>query len=323
MDVYAVVKLRGDFWPIIFENKTNTYLHDDQFNNYCKKVAGWDKNKVRYKNILYVYYKTGYPFGWQRKDFERQIEETQHDLEKDTKLKVKEIYLEDMVEFIDKQDKDNLLEDYYEYLKAQAERRKFTLEKGLKTVDEFEKSFDNEEGSNDVACSMLVEKIFGENCKFNYNHQQWASKDLFVTCDDEIEENRIYYLYRIAKCSYTTGNHKVVLQLQQHRYENKVKENKTKALKNKIEEAKTIQEICERITEKMDDLKESIRFENLHENSDKTYDGKMIMKIFIVGENTPEKVCEYVKKFTEELREEVIKQFKNKVKLVDKFTNEI
>ena len=38
MDVYAVVKLRGDFWPIIFENKTNTYLHDDQFNNYCKKL---------------------------------------------------------------------------------------------------------------------------------------------------------------------------------------------------------------------------------------------------------------------------------------------
>ena len=113
------------------------------------------------------------------------------------------------------------------------------------------------------------------------------------------------------------------MQLQPHRYENKVKENKTKALKDKIEEAKKIQKICERVTQNMDDLKESIRFEDLHENSDKTYDGKMIMKIFIVGENTPEKVCEYVKKFTEELREEVIEQFKNKVKLVDKFTNEI
>ena len=41
IDVYAVVLVRGLLYPIIVEDKTNTYLHDGQMQTYCKKIADW------------------------------------------------------------------------------------------------------------------------------------------------------------------------------------------------------------------------------------------------------------------------------------------
>lgn len=114
MDVYAVVRVRNKIVPIIFEDKTNTYLHSGQFESYCKTVHSWlnsesylensrrdfKDDNLTWDNILYVYFKTGYVPGWQEVDFESQAQKITNDKDMKNLTVRNPIYIDDIISFV-------------------------------------------------------------------------------------------------------------------------------------------------------------------------------------------------------------------------------
>ena len=174
MDVYANIRVGKTIIPVIFEDKTDTFLHDNQESKYIEKIEKLKTGSLFNDNGLcwrekaqYVFFKTGYVFDWQREVIEN--------LDKNINAEVKSIYIDDILNFISKhKDKEFMLADYYEYLLD----RKASLVNGIEDK-----------------CNRYFRKIFGENRWFQYNHQGWAAKRLGYI-DDRNEKNRIYYEVR-------------------------------------------------------------------------------------------------------------------------------
>ena len=171
MDVYANIRVGKTIIPVIFEDKTDTFLHDNQESKYIEKIEKLKTGSLFNDNGLcwrekaqYVFFKTGYVFDWQREVIEN--------LDKNINAEVKSIYIDDILNFISKhKDKDFMLADYYKYLLD----RKVSLVNGIEDK-----------------CNRYFRKIFGENRWFQYNHQGWAAKRLGYI-EDRNEKNRIYY----------------------------------------------------------------------------------------------------------------------------------
>ena len=171
MDVYANIRVGKTIIPVIFEDKTDTFLHDNQESKYIEKIEKLKTGSLFNDNGLcwrekaqYVFFKTGYVFDWQREVIEN--------LDKNINAEVKSIYIDDILNFISKhKDKEFMLADYYEYLLD----RKASLVNGIEDK-----------------CNRYFRKIFGENRWFQYNHQGWAAKRLGYI-EDRNEKNRIYY----------------------------------------------------------------------------------------------------------------------------------
>ena len=157
MDVYANIRVGQTIIPVIFEDKTDTFLHDNQESKYIEKIEKLKTGSLFNDNGLcwrekaqYVFFKTGYVFDWQREVIEN--------LDKNINAEVKSIYIDDILNFISKhKDKEFMLADYYEYLLD----RKASLVNGIEDK-----------------CNRYFRKIFGENRWFQYNHQGWAAKRL-------------------------------------------------------------------------------------------------------------------------------------------------
>lgn len=313
IDVYAVIRVRQYVYPIIFENKTNTYLHGGQFEKYCVDVAERmqpDKNyyeevtrnmKLKpngWGNLIYVYFKTGHVPEWQLNDLKKEKDSAKEAVSnKNIKLSVREIYLDDIVGFLKQQEKESLLGDYCDVLERQLDKRNFALVHAMESAEACMQALDNQYGSHEVATGVLFETIFGPT-KFEYSHQQWAAQNLFFVRDKE--GNETYYCFRFQECKY--GKEKVpAFQLQQHRIEKDVKGDKEVALKEKVEQGKKIHEICKEIIESNSCMGLAYRIEELKEYPCKSYNGQMLMKFFIVGESTPRNVCEYINEFSEKL----------------------
>ena len=195
MDVYAVVRIKDKLYPIIFEDKTNTYLHSGQLERYCEQVVDWmneksTKNKKSYFDKLqadyqgnitgwgkvkYVYYKIGYPFGWQKIDFENKKKNMKAD------ISFCEIYIDEMIEFLGKQPEEDMLLDNYR--EALEEQKKGIGDKNnvLADMKECTKLLFDKDYSNQAVVDWLFQECFGPNVKFDYNHQRWAAKCLFNT----------------------------------------------------------------------------------------------------------------------------------------------
>lgn len=318
MDVYTVVCLRDKIYPIIFENKTSTYLHSNQFQAYCTKVANWMNGNKKYLSdlskkmnnlhcewggIIYVFFKTGFMFGWQQKDFKQQTEDVSVSLAKSgITLLVREIYLDDMVDFLGCQKRDELLDDYYCFLNNQKTKKNFAIGQGMDSVTSCYKALDDNTGSNETECALLFQRIFGGDSKFTYNYQQWAAKDLFSTTDKN--GNTTNYCLRFERCNYKSKIKAPAFQLQQHQFEKDVSE-KEDALENKTNEAVKIQEVCKEIINEMNTTNVEYRFEQLKCFPCKAYNGQMIMKFFIVDKSDPETVCNFIAAFSKALCDKV------------------
>lgn len=326
MDVYAVVCVRGALHPIIFENKTNTYLHSEQFKKYCKQVSDRMSPKDPYfnslkkamnhipqkwGNIIYVFFKTGYMHYHQKKDFDRQAEAVQNEFNVD----VREIYLNDIVDFLSKQQRDWLLDDYFEVLNKQKENRDFAISNTMLSTDLCFEALDDKKGNNEVACSLLLKESFGIESSYNYNHQHWASRDLFEIFDND--KNKTCYCFRLEWCCYKRKCWAPAFQLQQYRKESDISSNKGDALKNKVEEANEIQDICQSIIKSMKIHNVEIRMKDLNSYPCKSFDSQMLMKVFIFGDSTPTNVCNFIKEFSEKLRNEIKQQKGNNVILLE------
>lgn len=329
MDVYAVVSVRDRLYPIIVEDKINTYLHDDQMKKCCEKVAQWMLPKAKdtylgnlkkklgglptdWGEICYVYYKTGHPSGWQKKDFLKEVEKTKsavQNINKKVDLLPKEIYLEDMISFLSKirRDTDVLLEDYYETLKDAADRRKFVRDNLFTNTEGCEKALSDENGCNEMASVLLMERIFGESCKINYSHQEWASYDLRDIVDQA--GNKIRYGFHFKNRKFENKN----------RYAFMLKQSIAKAIstsaeevqKNKTEQVAQIQEICQGIVDTLAAKYPQVIVRS--KDPDLSKKVPTLMLIFISDESGPIDVCNYVKDFSKLFVSKIEEEFGERV----------
>ena len=82
IDVLVTLKFDDEYQAIIIEDKTNTFLHNNQMLKYIEKVSKmkceYEENKKvkkkKYSKIYFVLFKTGVIYSWEEKEFERQIE---------------------------------------------------------------------------------------------------------------------------------------------------------------------------------------------------------------------------------------------------------
>lgn len=293
MDVYANVRVKDKIIPLIFEDKTDTFLHGKQHIRYCERVQSWKKDKKWAKslfsswdnpawgNTVYVLFKTGYLFGWQEAELEK-VETSIAQYDANFRI----ITLDDMIGFLDSVYEDELLLDYKTFLK----------QKRLEQADCIERK-----------CDRYYQKIFGGKPWFHYDHQQWSSKD-FMTIDDANgkEENRIWIgigtqwlkkedkyqyaviMYQYRKESGLFGSAEEKEQLRNKRYEITEKTGK----------------LCERIFQELNP-------HNLPEleynDKNRMPDKNRIFKVFINDSNEDE-VCEFFKHFVCLFRQLAVKE---------------
>ena len=78
IDVYTEIEYEGKFYPVIIEDKTDTFLHSNQMKKYCEKVKEWidaKKDKDKWENVTFILYKSGYIWTKDCEDLEEQLKE--------------------------------------------------------------------------------------------------------------------------------------------------------------------------------------------------------------------------------------------------------
>lgn len=323
MDVYAVIYTQNKLYPIIFEDKTNTYLHNEQIERYSTTVAEWMRphrrkkddylhtisermglsGDVQWGEIVFVYYKTGYPFGWQQNDLLKQQASAEKKVkEMGCNVVFKNIYLEDMVGFLRKHNNDPLLLDYCSALETKLCRRRFAEENCLVSAESCQQALSNEIGSNETAIGSLFAECFGKDTWFSYSHQCWATMDLVATQNewyDDKQPNRIYYGFRFEQCSYGNKKSAYAFQFYQYRNEGAIKESKAVQLQKKIVEANQILELCKRIIVEVAQKGIEVVYLKPHEQLAKSFNDQKLFKVFVAGDNNPKQVCAFIRAFSE------------------------
>ena len=274
MDVYANIRVGKTIIPVIFEDKTDTFLHDNQESKYIEKIEKLKTGSLFNDNGLcwrekaqYVFFKTGYVFDWQREVIEN--------LDKNINAEVKSIYIDDILNFISKhKDKEFMLADYYEYLLD----RKASLVNGIEDK-----------------CNRYFRKIFGENRWFQYNHQGWAAKRLGYI-EDRNEKNRIYYEVRTGTRSNNCKQSYVII-FHQYRDEKSIIGNEKE--KDKLRECrKKFFEDDREFVEQIINEKNEIGIIEEKTAKNEMANQRNLFKVFI-DETNEDTVCEFFREFVE------------------------
>ena len=195
MDVYARVLInKREIYPIIFENKTNTFLHNDQLERYCGMVYKWfwDKpekaledqkkdicnhqiivdstinfSEMKICNTQYVLFKSSYIFKWEKEEFENQKMDY---YKKNGKTDFHLCKLEDMKILLDKISVDkneiSLIDDYRNYIekKIKSEETDADWDNWKNKKDDFEKALNSHLGQWKFFEACGAEDI---NCQSN------------------------------------------------------------------------------------------------------------------------------------------------------------
>lgn len=252
MDVYANIRVNKKIYPVIFEDKTDTYLHGYQHERYVRMVKDWKTNEkwedwrnslfsekeLKWERTIFVFFKTGYIFKWQRKELEQISEALKND---DAVLRL--IELEDIEKFMQGQsDKDNLLSDYYEHLKEKID----DSQKG-RLISEINK---DSKPMPKSTFDRIFCKIFDPAKEFNHSYQGWAAADFVKIADKSGKsENNIYYVLRIDRRKNGDSRDYAII-IQQCRNENYTsgnKEEKERLINERRENAAYAREICREI----------------------------------------------------------------------------
>lgn len=292
IDVYAEIVINGTVYPVIFEDKTNTYLHDEQMYKYCKKIKkaintkAYKKqvNDINYNSgkIIYIYFKSGYASKWEKYDIANKQNKVKEGESKSNKEAIdnvvfKEIYLENIVEFLNKQtSSDILFTDYRDHLRKLHEKRNKILNNYMTTPTECSHALDED---NQTVSFLLLEKIFGK-CWIEYTaNNKLAIVYPFYTLDKN--QNKIFY-----NLGLTGRNGKYYFRFEQWQKEDK--------LQTKRDEAKKIQKFCKKITEDYS----SFEFPPLRETLNNSY---KIFKFHINKNYSIEETCKIIKKVVDEI----------------------
>lgn len=304
MDVYANIRVKDKIIPIIFEDKTDTYLHGEQHERYLNMVRGWKEDKwEKWKDNLFpgkslewgetrfVFFKTGYIFDWQKTELQDISDKI---AEYNAALTV--IRVEDIARFIEEyKDNDILLCDYSIFLENKISQ----------LIDCTERK-----------CDRIFGKIFSENTWFNYSYQGWAAKDFAIVNDKSgISEKSIYYNLRTGWRKKDKGYEYAII-MQQCRNEKRIsgtKEEKEKLRAIRKENAQAAREICKDIFDELDielqgklksisDIKKVLSLE--YNDRNVLHEQNNIFKIFINDENEDD-ICmlfhHFIRRFTSKM----------------------
>jgi hypothetical protein len=343
MDVYARVLInKKDIYPIIFENKTNSFLHGNQLERYCNTVYGWfwdkpnkakkdqekdirnhkkideasvDFSNLKICNIQYILFKSSMIFDWEEAEFEirsRNLcnnqyynDDSKHHIPSERVARIRDntVFslrtLNDMRSFLrripDKSDgtsmpDDNyLLSDYKKYIDRRIE------------AEAFDNSWDdwknNKEKYETALCSHIGQWRFFEACGAGSIHCEnnsgtWSSYEIYSnTLTAEEDPEAIHYCFR-----YGYRKNKKAVFLQQYRWEKGVTN------KNAKDDRETeFNELSIKLDALYADKKHGVICN--FKNRQKGFDGKEIFRIvFDENDNTPEKVAEFIKSFTDEFK---------------------
>lgn len=293
MDVYANIRVGNEIIPVIFEDKTDTFLHGEQEKRYTEMVNGW-KNDEKWKkelfgndnlrwskNTRYIFFKTGYVFDWQREEIK--------DLKTAVNAKIKAVYIDDMIEFAAKhKDKDFLISDYYEHLI----KRKSELADGIEDK-----------------CNRYFYKIFGDKKHFQYSYQQWAARNFgYIEDNRKKSENTINYALRTGwrkngdKYSYSIA-------VQQYRNEKTLfgnKEEKEHLIEQRYDITNEAREICKMIAT---DLGVEIKLMN---NTKKRMPSQNNLFVRFIDNDNEDEVCEFFRNFIKKFNIIAKEKYKDK-----------
>lgn len=187
IDVYANIEYNGRYYPIIFENKSNTTTHDEQIKRYCELVNEWFKNEPKLEKIFLVYFKTGYMFDKEKKLVKKEFD----------KIKNKEkfcqepifISAEDMKQFISQyQNHYKILEDYYLYLENLVEKQKYYRDNW----------FELDSLSTHIGQGRFFQELFNEDADWseaNSGSVEYSYHNL-ITYSDSNKNVYFWLLYR-------------------------------------------------------------------------------------------------------------------------------
>lgn len=291
MDVYAVLCVENKAITIIFEDKTDTYLHSNQMKKYCDTVNGWKNEKylgdinikerngvekLEWGKTRYIYFKTGYVPEWQKKDIEEQKKEF-------VDVEFVEIYIDNIIDFLEKlikrlstgfpDRKETLIYDYIEHLK--------------------EKQKQNKEGKF-AKWDKIMQRIIGEETEFHYDYQGWAVYNIL--------EFGNYIEYNLRCGSYKIGD---AICFQQYRDDGKKKNRKDSELMIRKKNAQRVRNICEEI---IPELKSKYNIEFNMENNDGCSQNTFF-RVPIPKEDNDEakKICAFFKEFIGKFVEKVKK----------------
>lgn len=173
IDVLVTIKVDGKKQAIIIEDKTSTFLHDNQMLRYIKTVT----DKRKYSKIYFVLFKTGIVYRWEREDFNRQsklieeknkmfsLEDLNDYYSKDKKLIISGSYNK-KIDFTNNNSKIILadiytLKDFKDFLKDNnIDDAIFGLIKNYYIENDTDKSDDKEvkEGIYNIICDSLKNK---------------------------------------------------------------------------------------------------------------------------------------------------------------------
>lgn len=310
MDVYARVLIDKYYvYPIIFENKTNTFLHGEQLERYCDKVYEWfwnnpekalenqkkdisdnncidsseiDLSEIQICKIQYVLFKSSYIFPWEETKFTKRTEKY---CEKIDKVGFHLRTLEDMNHFLSRLQTDefSIISDYKDYIDE-----KVKDEKSAENWDEwknkkagFEKALNSHLGQWKFFNACGAASILCKSDSGVYSVYSIVTKSE----EDKSDCNFIDYCFRYGK-----RKGKKAIYLQQYRWEKGVTEQSEKEKRQKeyyelslvLKNKKSLKTICD--------------FDSKKDGTD----GKEIFRVIFDDNNTPEKVAEFIKDFAKE-----------------------
>ncbi len=289
MDVYAVVCVNNEAIPLIFEDKTNTYLHGDQMERYSKMVVNWEDGEylkeietdikslqLNWGAVRYIYFKTGYVFEWQKRDFE--IRKKKLETECNGKLIVRNpIYVYELEKFLKRLPDEPLLNDYKEHISKVREKNEY---------------------SNAAKWDRIITQVFDSTVKFNYSYQGWSSKDI-VHID---KGNSLHNIYYTIRCGHWKKGDAIALQ--QYRNEKNIQGNKDALQAERMQNAEEIKDICRDVFKELG----VYSFDDCVENPESLHSQNNIFKIFF-SEDEEEKVCKFFRQFIPKFAERVTDQY--------------
>lgn len=213
MDVFVEAEKNGEKYAIIIEDKTDSYLHDEQHIKYIEKIL---KLKTVYKKIYFVYIKTGYFYFWENDDCKRYKKETEALKTENAEVIFKKFLFDEYKEIIEslQTEDEHLKELYVSYLSwvdGKREKNKWNLDGNItrngfenlifKDIDikNYEIVYASNSANGKRDQKLFVYGICGKNAK-NKNVNDITLKGNYyilprIYIEDEIKIDLHFHLY--------------------------------------------------------------------------------------------------------------------------------
>lgn len=305
MDVFALILKGNTIHPVIFENKTDTFLSNHQLQDYCNKVMDWlssDKwlNELKKKHQLsddckwgqvqYLLFKTGYIFESQKEFFDEKktIVLDKHNSD-NICVEIRDI--DDILEFLCRNIKsDQLVSDYFQ----SCQKKKDEQQEAFDFWDSTDSKKRNKSLNTHIGQTQLFRYAFEDapdrEFERNSNSGTWTAYNLIVPPQSGSEQP--YYCFR-----FDWRNNERAFFLQQYRNERYVKNSNIQQKQADFIHASDLsRKIIENLQEKY-----KVRCEQKTPSfGEKTYDGKEVFRIYVNDESLPRDVGKFIAEFTKE-----------------------